>query len=139
MKVYIKDIAYYLPETVLTNEQLASEFPEWTTDKIAQKVGISERHIAAPDETVTDMSVRAAEALFAKGLDRSRIDFVLLCTQSPDYMLPSSACIVQHRLGLSTKCGAFDFNLGCSGYEYGLVVAKGLIQSGAAKNVLDNG
>lgn len=136
VKAFIKDIAYYLPETVLTNEQLASEFPEWSTDKIAQKVGISERHIAAPDETVTDMSVRAAEALFANGHDRSQIDFVLLCTQSPDYMLPSSACIVQHRLGLSTQCGAFDFNLGCSGYEYGLVVAKGLIQSGAAKNVL---
>ena len=136
MKVFIKDIAYYLPEKVLTNAQLAEEFPEWTTDKIAQKVGISERHIAAPDETVTDMSVRAAEALFSKGLDRSQIDFVLLCTQSPDYMLPSSACIVQHRLGLSTQCGAFDFNLGCSGYEYGLVVAKGLIQSGAAHNVL---
>ena len=82
MKAFIKDIAYYLPETVLTNEQLAAEFPEWTTDKIAQKVGISERHIAAPDETVTDMSVRAAEALFAKGLDRSQIDFVLLCTQT---------------------------------------------------------
>ena len=136
MKVFIKDIAYYLPQTVLTNEQIAELFPEWTTDKIASKVGISERHIAAPDETVTDMSVRAAEALFSKGLDRSQIDFVLLCTQSPDYMLPSSACIVQHRLGLSTQCGAFDFNLGCSGYEYGLVVAKGLIQSGAAHNVL---
>ncbi len=136
MKTFIKDIAYYLPEKVLTNAQLADEFPEWTTDKIAQKLGISERHIAAPDEKVTDMSVRAAEALFDKGLDRSQIDFVLLCTQSPDYMLPSSACIVQHRLGLSTQCGAFDFNLGCSGYEYGLVVAKGLIQSGAAHNVL---
>ncbi len=136
MKAFIKDIAYYLPKKVLTNEQLAAEFPEWTTDKIAQKVGISERHIAAPDETVTDMSVCAAEALFAKGHDRSLIDFVLLCTQSPDYILPSSACLVQHRLGLSTKCGAFDFNLGCSGYEYGLVLAKGLIQSGAAHNVL---
>ena len=136
MKVFIKDIAYYLPEKVLTNAQLAEEFPEWTTDKIAQKVGISERHISASDETVTDMAVRAAEALFAKGLDRSQIDFVLLCTQSPDYMLPSSACILQHRLGLSTQCGAFDFNLGCSGYEYGLVMAKGLIQSGAAHNVL---
>ena len=136
MKIFIRDIAYYLPEMVLTNAQLAEEFPEWTTDKIAQKVGISERHIAAPDETVTNMSIRAAEELFAKGLDRSQIDFVLLCTQSPDYMLPSSACIVQYRLGLSTQCGAFDFNLGCSGYEYGLVVAKGLIQSGVAHNVL---
>ena len=136
MKAYIKDIAYYLPERVLTNAQLAEEFPEWTTEKIAEKVGISERHIAAPNEKVSDMAVRAAEKLFANGHDRSEIDFVLLCTQSPDYMLPSSACIVQHRLGLSTKCGAFDYNLGCSGYEYGLVIAKGLIQSGVAHNVL---
>lgn len=136
MKVFIRDIAYYLPETILTNAQLAKEFPEWTTDKIAQKVGISERHIAAPDERVTDMSMYAANKLFSKGYDRSEIDFVLLCTQSPDYLLPSSACILQHKLGLSTQCGAFDFNLGCSGYEYGLVVAKGLIQSGAARNVL---
>lgn len=136
MKAFIKDIAYYLPEKVLTNEQLAEEFPEWSTEKIASKVGISERHIAAPDETATDMAVTAAERLLTKGHDRSQIDFVLLCTQSPDYLLPSSACLVQHRLGLSTHCGAFDFNLGCSGYEYGLVVAKGLIQSGVANNVL---
>ena len=136
MKAFIKDIAYYLPVKVLTNEQLAAEFPEWSTEKIAGKVGIAERHIAALDETASDMAFAAAERLLAKGHDRSQIDFVLLCTQSPDYMLPSSACIVQHRLGLSTQCGAFDFNLGCSGYEYGLVVAKGLIQSGAAHNVL---
>ncbi|MBO5553427.1 MAG: ketoacyl-ACP synthase III [Paludibacteraceae bacterium] len=136
MKAFIKDIAYYLPEKVLTNEQLAAEFPEWSTEKIAGKVGISERHIAAPDETATDMAVAAAEQLFAKGYDRSQIDFLLLCTQSPDYMLPSSACLVQHRLGLSTHCGAFDFNLGCSGYEYGLVMVKSLIQSGVAHNVL---
>ena len=136
MNVYIKDIAYYLPEKVLNNEQLAAEFPEWSTEKIAGKVGIAERHIAALDETASDMAFAAAERLLAKGHDRSQIDFVLLCTQSPASMLPSSACIVQNRLGLSTQCGAFDFNLGCSGYEYGLVVAKGLIQSGAAHNVL---
>ncbi len=136
MKVYIRDIAYYLPEKVLTNEQLAAEFPEWSTEKIAGKVGISERHIAAPDETASDMAVVAAERLLANGHDRSLIDFVLLCTQSPDYMLPSSACLVQHRLRLSTQCGALDFNLGCSGYEYGLAMAKSLIQSGVAHNVL---
>ena len=113
MNAFIQDIAYYLPEKVLTNEQLAAEFPEWSTEKIAGKVGISERHIAAPDETASDMAVVAAERLMAKGHDRSLIDFVLLCTQSPDYMLPSSACIVQHRLGLSTQCGAFDFSRGC--------------------------
>lgn len=137
MRVYIKDIAYYLPQEVLTNSQIAEMFPEWTTDKIVSKVGIAERHIAAPDEKVSDMAVQAAEKLFAQGITkREDIDFVLLCTQRPDYPLPSTSCLVQTRLGLSTKCGAFDFNLGCSGYEYGIVVAKGLITSGIAKNIL---
>lgn len=136
MKAYIKDIAYYLPAQVLTNEQIAAEFPEWSAEKVANKVGITERHIAAPDETATDMAYRAAERLFAQGVDRASIDFVLLCTQSGDYFLPSSACILQDRLGLSKNCGAMDFNLGCSGYEYGLAIAKGLIIAGISKNIL---
>ena len=136
MRVYIKDIACYLPKTVLTNEDLLKDFPEWSVEKVAGKIGVSERHITRAEETATDMAVAAAEQLFAQGVDRACVDFVLLCTQSGDYYLPSSACIVQHRLGLSTKCGAFDFNLGCSGYEYGLVMAKGLILAGVAKNVL---
>ena len=136
MKAFIKDIAYYLPVQVLTNEQIAAEFPEWSAEKVANKVGITERHISAPDETATDMAYQAAERLFAQGIDRKTIDFVLLCTQSGDYFLPSSACLLQNRLGLSTHCGALDFNLGCSGYEYGLAIAKGLILSGTAKNIL---
>lgn len=137
MDAYIKAIAYYLPEKVVTNEQLVEEFPEWSVDKIAKKVGINERHIAADDETAGDMAFKAAEKLIVEnGIDKSTIDFVLLCTQSPDYFLPSTSCIIQHKLGLSTKCGAFDFNLGCSGYEYGLAMAKSLIVSGMAKNVL---
>ena len=136
MKAYIKDIAYYLPKQVLTNEQIAERFPEWSAEKVAGKVGITERHITADDETATDMAQKAAEQLFAQGVDKSQIDFVLLCTQSPDYFLPSSACILQDRLGLSKDCGAFDFNLGCSGYEYGLAVAKGLIVAGIARNIL---
>lgn len=137
MKAYIKGIAYYLPEKVVTNEELVKQFPEWTVEKISKKVGISERHVTTEDETAGDMAVKAAEKLFAdKGIDRSVVDFVLLCTQSPDYHLPSTSCIIQNKLGLSTKCGAFDFNLGCSGYEYGLAVAKGLIVGGIAKNVL---
>lgn len=136
MKAFIKDIAYYLPKQVLTNEQIAAEFPEWSAEKVANKVGITERHISAPDETATDMAYQAAERLFAQGIDRKTIDFVLLCTQSGDYFLPSSACLLQNRLGLSTHCGALDFNLGCSGYEYGLAIAKGLILSGTAKNIL---
>lgn len=136
MKAYIKDIAYYLPTDILTNEQIAERFPEWSAEKVAGKVGITERHIAADNETATDMAQKAAEQLFAQGVDKSQIDFVLLCTQSPDYFLPSSACILQDRLGLSKNCGAFDFNLGCSGYEYGLAVAKGLIVAGIAQNIL---
>ena len=137
MKAYIKGISYYLPEKVVTNEDLVGLFPEWTVEKISKKVGISARHLAAEDETAGDMAVKAAENLFAEyEIDRTLIDFVLLCTQSPDYHLPSTSCIIQDRLGLSTKCGAFDFNLGCSGYEYGLAVAKGLIAGGIAKNIL---
>lgn len=137
MDAYIKAISYYLPEKIVTNEQLVEEFPEWSVDKIAKKVGINERHIAAEDETAGDMAYEAAEKLIqSNAIDRQNIDFVLLCTQSPDYFLPSTSCIIQNKLGLSTKCGAFDFNLGCSGYEYGLAVAKGLIVSEIATNVL---
>jgi 3-oxoacyl-[acyl-carrier-protein] synthase-3 len=135
-KAYIKDIAYYLPEAILTNEQIAQLFPEWSAEKVANKVGITERHIAADEETATDMAYQAAENLFAQGVSRNVVDFIILCTQSPDYFLPSSACILQNRLGLSKNCGAFDFNLGCSGYEYGLAIAKGLIVANVAKNIL---
>lgn len=138
MTAKIKAISYYLPERIVTNEELVRKFPEWTVEKIADKVGVNLRHVAAEDETVSDMAVQAAERLFQEWPETRRedIDFVLLCTQSPDYFLPSTACIVQNRLALSSRCGAFDFNLGCSGYEYGLAVAKGLILSGTAHNVL---
>ena len=135
-KAFIKDIAYYLPPNTVTNEELVKEFPEWSVDKIADKVGVLERRVVV-DETATDLAVLAAEKLFAQNkVNKEEVDFVLFCTQSPDYKLPSSACIIQDHLGLSTKCGAFDFNLGCSGYEYGLAVAKGLIAAGVSNNVL---
>ncbi len=137
MEAYIKDIAYYLPQRIVTNEELVKEFPEWSVEKIAEKVGVLERHVVAENETATDLAVKAAEKLFVKGcVNKEDIDFILFCTQSPDYKLPSSSCIIQDRLGLKTNSGAFDFNLGCSGYEYGLAVAKGLVVGGIAKNVL---
>ena len=138
MSACIKAIGYYLPEKIVTNEELVAEFPEWTVEKIATKVGVNQRHVAKKDETATDLAIKAAEKLFEENPDISResIDFVLLCTQSPDYFLPSSACIIQDKLGIPITCGAFDFNLGCSGYVYGLAVAKGLIAGGIAKNVL---
>lgn len=137
MKAYIQAISYYLPEKVLTNEELVSEFPEWSVEKVANKVGIAQRHISAKEETAGDMAVKAAEKLFEEyNIDKKLIDFVVLCTQSPDYFLPSTACVIQGRLGLPTSCGAFDINLGCSGYEYGLAIAKGFVVSGIAKHVL---
>lgn len=137
MKAYIKALAYYLPETIITNEQLVAEFPEWTVDKIADKVGVNNRHVAM-NETISSMAIRAAEKLFQENQDimREDIDFVLVCTQSPDYFLPSTACLVQNALGIPKTCGAFDFNLGCSGYEYGLATAKGYIAAGIAKKIL---
>ena len=134
---FIKAISYYLPETIVTNEELIKDFPEWTVEKIAGKVGVSERHLSASNETAGDMAIKAAEKLFKDNkIERSTIDFVLLCTQSSDYFLPSTACLIQDKLGIPTASGAFDFNLGCSGYEYGLAVAKGLMAGGIAKNIL---
>lgn len=137
MKAYIKCISYYLPEQILTNDELISEFPEWSVEKVAAKVGINQRHIAKSDETAGDLAYNAALKLINEySIDKSSIDFILLCTQSPDYFLPTTACLLQNRLGLPTSVGALDFNLGCSGYVYGLSLAKSLLFGGVAKNVL---
>ena len=135
--MYITAISYYLPERVMTNEELVSEFPEWSVEKVAKKVGVNSRHLAAPDETAGDMAEKAARRLFDEyGISPKDIDFVLLCTQSPDYHLPSTACLLQHRLGIPTTAGALDYDLACSGCIYGLALAKGLIAAGIAHNVL---
>lgn len=134
---YIKGISYYLPEKVVTNEELLQEFPEWSVDKVAKKVGVNSRHLAGVSETAGDMAEKAARNLFAEyGVSPEEIDFILLCTQSPDYFLPSTACILQNRLEIPTSAGALDYNLGCSGCVYGMAMAKGLIAGGIAKNVL---
>lgn len=138
MKAFIKAISYALPDTVVTNEDLVKDFPEWSVDKIASKIGVDKRHVCKDNETAVDLAIKAGEKLFLEHtkITKSEIDFVILCTQSPDYFLPTSACLVQDRLGLRTDIGAFDFNLGCSGYVYGLSIAKGLLFGGIAENVL---
>ena len=137
MGAYIKAISYYLPERVVTNEDLVKEFPEWDVEKVYNKVGVKERHLAAESETAGDLAEKAALKLFEEyQVSPSDIDFLLLCTQSPDYRLPSTACILQDRLGIPTSAGAFDYDLGCSGCIYGMAVAKGLIAAGLASHVL---
>ena len=136
-KAYIKAISYYLPEKKLSNEDLIKDFPEWTIEKVALKIGVSVRHISGEQECASDLAFLAAKKIFKEYfINPEDIDFVLLCTQSPDYFLPTTACILQHKLGISTKAGALDFNLGCSGYIYGLSIAKGLICAGVASNIL---
>lgn len=137
MGARIAAVATHLPDRVLGNDELAALYPGWPAAKILDKTGISERRIAAVDETAADLAFTAANRMFeTSGIARDDIDFLILCTQAPDYVLPTTACLLQTRLGLRRDIGAFDINLGCSGFVYGLSVAAGLIAAGAATNVL---
>ncbi len=135
MNSEINKIYYYLPEKIITNKDLEADFPEWDSEKIENKIGIKERHIADETETALDLGYKAALGLINE-MDKSKIDFLLFCTQSPDYFLPTSACILQEKLGLNKDIGALDYNLGCSGFVYGLALAKGLIHAEIVSNVL---
>ncbi len=131
----ITKICSYLPDGVLANETLAELFPPWTADDIFNKTGIRERRVAAAGECASDLAFHAAQRVL-EGIDRASIDALIVCTQSPDYRLPTTACLIHARLGLSQHCSAVDINQGCSGYIYGLSLATGLIQSGQASRVL---
>lgn len=136
-KAYIKAIRSYQPLKKLTNIQIAEEFPQHDIDKIFQSTGVAYRSIAASDVCASDLGVIASDKLFAEGLCQpEEIDFLLFCTQTPDYFLPTSACLIHDRLGLKKSCGALDINLGCSGFVYSLAFAKGLIETGQAQSVL---
>ena len=137
MKAYIKNIEYDLPTNTLTNKDLIKAFPGWSLEKIVKKTGIIKRHIARKGECSSDIGVKAAKRLFESQICRpSDIDYLIFCTQSPDYFLPTTACLLQDRLGLPLHSGAIDINLGCSGYVYGIGMAKGLIETGQVRNVL---
>lgn len=125
-KAYITHIAYELPEKVVENEK----------GRLQRKTGIVYRHVCADDETAADLAQRAAEKLFANGVERHSVEYIIFCTQSPDYILPTTACLLQDRLHLSKTLGAIDIDLGCSGYVYALGLAKGLIESEQVRNVL---
>ena len=137
MGAEIKAIEYVFPEKILSNEELSAEFPQYNFDKFQKKVGIKQRYIVSENETALTLAIEAVEKLFANNkIQRNDIDFILYCTQSPEYFLPTSACLIQSRCKIPTHAGALDFNLGCSGYTYGLSIAKGLINEQSVKNVL---
>ncbi|MCJ1221137.1 ketoacyl-ACP synthase III [Paenibacillus polymyxa] len=137
MNIGIKAIEYYLPQKILSNSDLAEAFPGWTEEKIFNKTGIVNRHVANDEEYVSDLAYCAAKKLFENhSIEPKDIDFVILFTQSPDYNVPTTACILQDRLEIPKSAGAFDINLGCSAFIYGLAVAKSLINTNIAKNIL---
>ena len=131
----IVKIAIYLPDQILSNNELGAEFNRWEPEKIETKIGIRERHIAAKNETAGDLALKAAEIVL-ENYDKHKIDMLIFCTQSPDHFLPATACILQKKLGLQNNVSAFDFNQGCSGYVYGLAIAKSFISAGIAHAVL---
>jgi 3-oxoacyl-[acyl-carrier-protein] synthase-3 len=134
---YLTAITYHLPDFILTNEIIHQLHPEWSIEKIASKTGISNRYIAGKNECSSDLAEQAATKLFKQfNVRKEEFDYLILCTQTPDYFLPTTACILQDRLGLPKTSGALDINLGCSGFVYGLGLAKGLIASGQANRIL---
>lgn len=135
MGVIIKAIEYIYPKQKISNIDLAKQFPDYDFSKFEEKVGIKNRYWVNENETAFDLAKQACEKIFQR-FDKEQIDYVIYCTQSPEYFLPTTACILQHHLGLKKNIGAFDYNLGCSGYTYGLSLAKALIDSGQANNIL---
>ncbi|WP_140908489.1 beta-ketoacyl-ACP synthase III [Cognatiluteimonas lumbrici] len=125
----------YLPEKVLTNDDLA-KIVDTSDEWIASRTGIRERHVAAEGETTGDLAYQAAvRAMEAAGVDASELDLIVLGTTTPDLVFPSTACLLQARLGVA-GCPAFDVNAACSGFIYALSVADKFIRAGAAKTAL---
>jgi len=128
-------VGTYLPEKVLLNANL--EYLGWSAKKIFVKTGISQRHVTIDDETALDLAYHACEDLFSKyEIDKKEVDYILYCTQSPDYNLPNNVSILHKRLNLSNNIPSLEFNQGCSGYVYGLSLAKAFISASLATKVL---
>lgn len=137
MSVFIKAIEYYLPERVITNSALQSLHPEWDVEKVGEKSGVYARHVAGKNDTAFDLACKAIEKLIDKSsISLKDIQGVLFCTQSPDYIMPSNAFLIHKKFKLGSNVWAFDFNLACSGYVYGISIARGMIETGMAENVL---
>ena len=135
MGATIKAIEYHLPATKITNIQLAEAFPHYDFAKFERVVGIQNRYVADSETSALDLAICACDKLFSAH-KKEDIDYLIYCTQSPEFVLPSTACLLQEKMQLKTSVGALDINLGCSGYPYCLNLAKSLIQSNTAKNVL---
>jgi len=136
MKAGITALAYSLPKNKITNDDLALRFGSNYIDKILPTTGVIERRAATSEECASDFAINAAKKIFEMGVDKDQIDLLVFGTQMPDYQMPTTACIIQNKLGLPTSCAAFDVNLGCSQFVYALAIANAWIKSGMAKKAL---
>ncbi len=134
----ISFISYFLPEQILTNQDLVTIFPEKTEEIILKSFGIKKRHIREPKQTGSDLAYLAAQNFFFEHPDfeKNKIDFLIFCTEGLDYKAPTSSSVLHYRLGLNQNCGCIDMPMGCAGYVYGLSLANAMIVSGNATNVL---
>lgn len=133
----IAGIATCVPPRVFDNTRDTTAFTAEEVRKVKAMAGVAERRVVDPGVCTSDLCVGAAEALLAgTGVDRGSIDALVLVTQTPDYLMPSSSCLVQERLGLGIECAAFDLNLGCSGYPYGLWLAASMLSNPGIRRVL---
>ena len=133
----IAGIACAVPDNHVTVESFRDRFDEETVSKFTQGTGIKAMYKALPDQTAGDLAYAAAIRLFEGiRIDRNEIGALLFVTQSPDYRRPATACVLQHRLGLSTDCAAMDIGLGCSGFVYGLQTAMNLMENSDIKYCL---
>ena len=137
MNTLITGMHYCVPRYRLTNEELASRFDERQLRSIVKMAGISERRMVAPGETASDLAYWAAKRLLDdRKIDPKEIDLLIFASQTGDYQIPATACVMHGRLGLSEKCAAFDINLGCTSFPYSLSVAHSMLVSGVACKAL---
>jgi len=137
MGICIRNIEYALPDKVVSNEDLQEIHPLWDLNKVGEKSGVYNRHKSADSETAFDLACKAIEKLFNNSdVHATDIDGIIFCTQSPDYIMPSNAFLIHKKYGFNTNVWAFDYNLACSGYIYGLSICRGMIETGMAKNIL---
>ena len=136
-KIYINFLEYYLPKKIENNLSILKKNHKSKKDswRMIKKIGIQSRHIADENITSNILAERVSKKIFNK-FNKNDIDFLIYCTNSPDYILPPNSCLLQHKLGLKKNIGSFDINLSCSGFVYSLGMAKSLIFSNQAKNIL---
>lgn len=135
--VKIIAISYALPDHIVNNADLEKMNDGWELEKFTSKTGVLERREVADDETAFTLGLQACRSLLSvNNIDAKKIEALIVCTQTPDFVMPPNSCLLHAELGMRSDALAFDFNLACSGYVYGLDLASSLIKSGRVKNVL---